>query len=132
MAPGWQAWSSVDECPDTSDNPEVLMGVELPSPVDRFVAAINAFDTDGFISFFPEDGVVDDWGRRFVGPAAIREWSDAEFIGREGHLEPKEVTREGDTVTVKAHYKNTRLEGDDTFQFITDGDQIQEMRILAH
>jgi hypothetical protein len=54
---------------------------QLPSPVERAIAAANHGDTDAFLATFTADGVVDDWGREFVGREAIRGWSDREFIG---------------------------------------------------
>jgi hypothetical protein len=44
----------------------------LPEPVASLVAAANRYDTAGSLACFPEDGVVDDCGREFHGPAAIR------------------------------------------------------------
>ena len=54
---------------------------DLPPPVARLVDAANANDTDAFLAALTPDGVVDDWGREFRGPDAVRGWSDAEFIG---------------------------------------------------
>jgi hypothetical protein len=34
----------------------------IPPPIDGFVKAVNAGDTEAFLAFFPGDGVVDDWG----------------------------------------------------------------------
>ena len=65
----------------------------MPPPLDRLVAAINAGDFEGFIALFAPDGVVDDWGRRFKGPAAIRKWSDKELIGAHGTLTVSQVIR---------------------------------------
>lgn len=80
----------------------------LPAPVDRFVEAVNAGDTEAFLGFFPDDGVMDDWGRRFVGQDAIRGWSDKEFIGAQG-----------------------RMTGPSRFVFVRAGERIQEMQITS-
>ncbi len=69
----------------------------VPEPVAAFVAVVNRHDTQAFLAFFPADGVVDDWGRRFVGHDAIRGWSDREFIGASGTMTPQQVDREGQT-----------------------------------
>ena len=53
----------------------------LPKPVQALVDAANRGDTPAFLAGFTPDGVVDDWGREFRGPADIQGWSDAEFIG---------------------------------------------------
>lgn len=64
----------------------------LPRPVATLLAAANGHDTDAFVACFTEDGVVDDWGREFRGPDAIRAWSDAEFVGVDVQLELVEAT----------------------------------------
>lgn len=105
---------------------------ELPAPVAQLVAAVTAGDTDAFLALFPADGVVDDWGRRFSGHAAIRRWSDKEFIGAKGVLTPRKISRSGDTVTVDAGWKSSYYSGDSRFVFVLDGDSIREMRIVGH
>ena len=105
---------------------------DLPAPVAKLVSALQAGDTDAFLALFPEDGVVDDWGRRFVGHAAIRGWSDKEFIGAKGVLTPRKTSRDGDTVTVDAGWKSNFYSGDSRFVFVLDGGRVREMRIVAH
>lgn len=105
---------------------------ELPAPVARLIAAVTAGDTDAFLALFPADGTVDDWGRRFSGHAAIRRWSDKEFIGAKGVLTPRKVSRSGDTVSVDAGWKSDYYSGDSRFVFVLDGDSIREMRIVGH
>ncbi len=65
---------------------------DLPDPVARVLDAANRHDSDAFLAFFTEDGVVDDWGREFAGAAAIRGWSDREFIGVTSHWTCARVT----------------------------------------
>ena len=85
-----------------------------PEPVARLLQAANGHDTDGFLASFTEDGVVDDWGREFAGPEAIRGWSDAEFIGVEVTLAVTEVTTEGGETTVKAQVGGSGFNGPST------------------
>ena len=59
---------------------------EIPKLLADFTAAINRGDTPAFLDCFASDGVVDDWGRRFVGHDGIKRWSDAETIGAHGTL----------------------------------------------
>jgi hypothetical protein len=54
---------------------------ELPTPVQAVVDAINAADTDAFVSGFTADGYVDDWGRVLRGPEGVRSWADSDAIG---------------------------------------------------
>ncbi|MGO9889337.1 MAG: hypothetical protein ACLP0L_15685 [Solirubrobacteraceae bacterium] len=53
----------------------------LPVPVARAIEAVNAGDTDAFLSEFVSDGWIDDNGRRFVGRDEMRGRSDRELIG---------------------------------------------------
>jgi hypothetical protein len=53
----------------------------------------------GQIRLLDADDVVDDWGREFRGPDAIRGWSDREFIGGQVSLETG-VEQEGGATTV--------------------------------
>ena len=57
------------------------MSSQIPEPVTRLLDAANKHDTNAFLECFGDNGVVDDWGREFVGTSAIRGWSDREFIG---------------------------------------------------
>ena len=41
--------------------------IETPDAVRRMVDATNAADDAAFLDSFTDDGVVDDWGREFVG-----------------------------------------------------------------
>jgi phenylacetic acid degradation operon negative regulatory protein len=70
----------------------------LPDEVARLLAATNAEDRDRFLDAFTEDGVVDDWGRRFVGRERIAEWDAGENIGVHARIEATSVRRSGDTV----------------------------------
>jgi hypothetical protein len=54
---------------------------DLPAPVARAIEAVNAGDTDAFLSEFAADGWIDDDGRPFGGHDAMRAWSDRELIG---------------------------------------------------
>ena len=101
----------------------------LPHPVDSFVQTVNAGDTEAFLAFFPDDGVVDDWGRRFVGHDAIRGWSDNEFIGAHGRMTVTDVDQHDDEVTVTSHWVSNHYTGTSRVAFRLDGDLISEMRI---
>ena len=47
----------------------------LSQPVEAYVRAINNHDAESFIALFADNAVVDDIGREFRGPAAIKAWS---------------------------------------------------------
>lgn len=102
---------------------------ELPSPVRELVAAVNDHDEAGFLAAFPEDGVVDDWGREFVGRDQIKGWSDGEFIGAHGTMDVQQVSTEGDRVVVVADWRSTHANGLSEFSFDVAGDRVRRMTI---
>lgn len=110
----------------------MIVATDLPPPVRAVVDAINDGDTDAFVACFVADGVVDDHGRRFVGPDAIRGWSDDEAIGAQARMTPNAVTISDSTeavVTVEATWASQVFNGDSTFVFELQGGRIQELRI---
>ena len=100
-----------------------------PEPVARLLQAANDHDTDAFLASFTDDGVVDDWGREFAGPDAIRGWSDKEFIGVAVTLEILSVTTEGDTTTVAAQVGGSGFNGPSHFAFAVRDDLVARMTI---
>ena len=104
---------------------------DLPSPVARLVDAANANDTDAFLAALTPDGVVDDWGREFRGPDAVRGWSDAEFIGVRVSLDVTEVEERDGAVTVTAQVGGDGFNGPSHFTFDVAGDRVSRMTIRA-
>jgi ketosteroid isomerase-like protein len=104
---------------------------ELPAPVAAALHAANANDTDAFLAAFTPDGVVDDWGREFRGPDAIRGWSDREFIGVQVALEVTAVEQRGEDTIVSAQVGGNGFNGPSHLAFQLDGDQISRMTIRA-
>lgn len=104
---------------------------DLPRPVRALLAAANAHDTDAFLAMFTPDGVVDDWGREFVGAEAIRGWSDGEFIGVQVRLAVTGVTRHGDVTVVAADVGGNGFNGPSHFSFAVEGDKVARMTIRA-
>ena len=105
------------------------MTVTLPPPIDRLVAAVNGGDTEAFLDCFTTKGVVDDWGRRFVGQKAIRGWSDKESIGAKGRMTVTGVEEKAGEFAVTADWKSNFYSGPSRYVFRLDGDLIAEMRI---
>jgi ketosteroid isomerase-like protein len=103
----------------------------LPAAIERFIAAANKEDVAAFLALFPADGVIDDWGRQFTGHAAIRGWSDEEFIGKQVSLKVTGFERKGNTVDVMAEVGGNGFNGPSRFTFVLDGDKVREMRITA-
>ncbi|HEY2435776.1 MAG TPA: nuclear transport factor 2 family protein [Solirubrobacteraceae bacterium] len=102
-----------------------------PEPVARLLQAANANDIDAFIAAFADAGVVDDWGREFVGPAAMRAWSDREFIGQHVSLDVRDVQRDGDVTVVTADVGGHGFNGPSHFSFSLDRGRVSRMTITG-
>jgi hypothetical protein len=105
--------------------------VSLPAPVSSAIDAANRGDTEAFLACFTPEGVVDDWGREFRGPAEITGWSDKEFIGVEVSLAVEEVETAGDDTTVTAQVGGKGFNGPSHFTFRVAGDRLSRMTIRA-
>ena len=77
--------------------------LKLPKPVETYIRAINARDTDAFQSSFAPDAVVKDVGREFCGIVEIKEWASQEIFAVNVTLDVMEVNERGGQtiVTVK-------------------------------
>jgi ketosteroid isomerase-like protein len=105
------------------------MSVELDPAVRQLVEATNAEDTDAFLAAFADDGVVDDWGRRFVGPEAIASWNATENIGVHARFEVLAVRAEGAGQAVDVRVSGGGFNGPSTFVFETGGGRVRSMTI---
>jgi hypothetical protein len=102
----------------------------LPAPIQQFVNATNAGQSDSFVDAFAEGGVLDDWGRVFTGREAIRGWDQTDNIGKNAHfiVDEVEAVSERDyrvTMTVSGGGFN----GQSPFAFTLDGDLIARLVI---
>ena len=102
---------------------------ELPEPVARLLAAIEAEDREAFLDAFTEDGVVDDWGRRFEGRARIAEWDAAENIGVHSRIQATSVRRDGDTVEFGVQVSGGGYNGGGTFTATLRDGRVAELVI---
>jgi hypothetical protein len=100
-----------------------------PEPVARLLQAANAHDTAAFLASFTDDGVVDDWGREFAGPEAIKLWSDKEFIGVGVVLNISATTTDGDVTTVAADVGGSGFNGPSRFMFTVRDGLVSRMTI---
>jgi hypothetical protein len=103
----------------------------LPAPVARAVDAVNAGDTDAFLSEFVSDGWIDDNGRRFVGRDEMRAWSDRELIGANSRfaVTGSEPTDRG--VGVDIEVASDGFSGYSRFAFEVEGGALRSMTITA-
>jgi hypothetical protein len=103
---------------------------DLPAPVQNALDAANGGDTEAFLDMFVDgEGAVDDWGRVFRGRDRIREWSDAEFIGKQVSLDVTGVRTDAATVVVSAQVGGNGFNGPSDFAFEVSGDKVALMRI---
>ena len=101
----------------------------LPDEVARLLAATNVEDRDAFLDAFTEDGVVDDWGRRFVGRERIAEWDAGENIGVHARIEATSVRRSGDTVEFGVRVTGDGYNGGGTFTATLRDGRVAELAI---
>ena len=111
----------------------------VPQPIRDYFTAMNAFNSEGMIASFTNDGLVNDIQREFWGPDAIKRWADKESVG--DHVVTTDFTE------VKQHHGSwfisTAVDGEYdktglpnplilTYYFTLDGDQISSLIILGN
>jgi hypothetical protein len=76
------------------------MTMKLSSPAAAaYVRSINDHDRAAFNALFDDGAVVNDVGREFRGPAAIKAWSDREIFDAQVTLQVIQVAdRDGQTI----------------------------------
>ena len=75
------------------------MTMQLPPTAAAYVRSINDHDPATFNALFAKSAVVNDVGREFRGPDAIKAWSDREIFDEQVTLEVIEVAeRDGATI----------------------------------
>jgi SnoaL-like domain len=75
------------------------MTTQLPPTAGAYVQSINNHDAAAFMALFTDAAVVDDVGREFRGPTAIKDWSDREIFDADVTVEVLEVrNQDGGTV----------------------------------
>lgn len=104
---------------------------DVPTPIQTFIDATNAGDSEAFVAVFTEDGTLDDWGRVARGHAAIRQWDRTDNIGRRSHFELVDLAEESTGVWL-AHFAVTGggFNGTSPFRFTLDGDRLASVVIV--
>lgn len=115
-----------------SNNNEGTGASALPDPVARFVAAINAADTDAFVELFTQDGLVNDWGRVLSGHDGVRDWAGSDAIGAGAQMSILASETHGDTVSTRFSWRSRVFNGESTGIFVLRGDQISSFTIPPH
>jgi hypothetical protein len=83
------------------------MSLTLPKPVTKYLAAVEAKDTDMLALCFADDALVHDEGRAYRGLDAIRSWKQETQTKYKYRVEPLDASVSGKTVKLRA-----RLTGD--------------------
>ena len=102
---------------------------DLPAHLEDFIEAVNRGDTESFLAFFSSSGMVNDWGTKYVGHAAIRTWSDREFIGDKVSLVVTSCEQQDDRVSILAKVGGDGFNGPSSFVFVLHDGKVQEMLI---
>ena len=107
------------------------MPITLPPPLDRYVAAQNAHDTDCLVACFAADARVRDEGRDIVGADAIRAWKDETSARYRVTLEPLRIEPEagGPALTARVSGTFPGSPVDLTFHFTLAGGLIQALEV---
>ena len=111
----------------------------VPQPIRDYFTAMNAFNSEGMIAPFTDDGLVNDIQREFWGSDAIKRWADKESVG--DHVVTTDFTE------VKEHHGSwfisTAVDGEYdktglpeplilTYYFTLDGEQISSLIIVGN
>ncbi len=84
-----------------------MNNLQLPKVIQDFVFESNEHDIEAMLACFTDDAVLNDNKRQFDGIAAIRGWSDNEYIGSRVEVETK-----GYSFTGTEHVVSTEINGD--------------------
>jgi hypothetical protein len=105
--------------------------VQLEPPIRAMIDATNRGDVDAFLDAFADDAVLDDWGRKFAGRAAIAGWNERENIGVNSHIEATGVERGSDGIRVGVSVSGDGYNGGGAMTFVLVGDRIARMVITG-
>ncbi len=104
----------------------------LPPAVQHVVDAINAADTDAFVSGFADDGFVDDWGRVLRGPAGLRRWAESDAIGAGAVIDVFEASTSSDVTEVRFQWTSRVFNGASSAFVTVSDDRVSSYRIPPH
>ena len=111
----------------------------VPQPIRDYFTAMNAFNSEGMIAPFTDDGLVNDIQREFWGSDAIKRWADKESVG--DHVVTTDFTEVKEhhgswfiSTAVDGEYDKTGLPNPLilTYYFTLDGDQISSLIIVGN
>ncbi|GAA2928287.1 hypothetical protein GCM10010458_08250 [Microbacterium luteolum] len=101
----------------------------VPAPVQAMVDAINAADTEAFVSAFTADGFVSDWGTVKSGPDGVRSWAGSDAIGAGARMTVLSAVTEGDTTRIRFGWSSRVFNGESDGIFVVEGDKLASFTI---
>jgi hypothetical protein len=101
----------------------------LPAPIQSFIDATNAGDSDAFVAAFAPDGVLIDWGKQFDGRDGVAAWNESDNIGRAAHFRVVGAERDGAAWVVTLEVTGKGFNGTSDFRFEVADDLIAKMEI---
>lgn len=101
----------------------------VPAPVQAMVDAINAADTEAFVSAFTADGFVSDWGTVKSGPEGVRSWAGSDAIGAGARMTVLSAVTEGDTTRIRFGWSSRVFNGESDGIFVVEGDKLASFTI---
>ena len=101
----------------------------VPAPVQALVDAINAADTEAFVSAFTADGFVSDWGTVKSGPEGVRSWAGSDAIGAGARMTVLSAVTEGDTTRIRFGWSSRVFNGESDGIFVVEGDKLASFTI---
>jgi ketosteroid isomerase-like protein len=103
---------------------------DIPELVRNMRDTVNRGDAEGYLALFAPDAVVDDWGSRYEGLAAIRAWSQREQIDAKGHLTvTRLVSDTGGVIVFDTEWRSSFFSGPGRFTVTVRNGKIAELRI---
>jgi len=104
----------------------------LPQGLQDLILTTNAGDSTKFVSLFASDGVIDDWGNKYIGTERIASWNQTDNIGKKSQFSLVDATQESDNQWL-LHIKvaGNGFNGTSPFRFMINEDgKIQSMQIV--
>jgi hypothetical protein len=111
----------------------------VPQPIRDYFTAMNAFNSEGMIAPFTDDGLVNDIQREFWGSDAIKRWAEKESVG--DHVVTTDFTEVKEhhgswfiSTAVDGEYDKTGLPSPLilTYYFTLDGDRVSSLIIVGN
>lgn len=83
-----------------------MTAINVPSIIKKLIEAGNAYDTEGYLSIYHENAILDDpsVGREFAGHRGIRKYFENYFIGYKTQTVLKKLDYSGEDAHVEVQF----------------------------